>query len=199
MKFKPWFYSLLRAIFSPIFRLIFRVKFVNAHNLPKDGAYILAANHISCLDPIIMAIGQKRRYIHYMAKAELFNNKLKEWFFKSIGCFPVQRGNSDINSVKHFEQIVNSGEIMGIFIEGTRSKTGEFLKPKSGAALIAFDTKTPVIPVCNTKTGKGRICHFGKPMSLEELGFVDGGAREYREASRRIMDNIKALREQDLS
>lgn len=199
MKFKPWFYSLLRAIFSPIFRLIFRVKFVNAHNLPKDGAYILAANHISCLDPIIMAIGQKRRYIHYMAKAELFNNKLKEWFFKSIGCFPVQRGNSDINSVKHFEQIVNSGEIMGIFIEGTRSKTGDFLKPKSGAALIAFDTKTHVIPVCNTKTDKGRICHFGKPMSLEELGFVDGGAREYREASRRIMDNIKALREQDLS
>lgn len=199
MKFKPWLYSLLRAIFSPIFRLIFRVKFVNAHNLPKDGAYILAANHISCLDPIIMAIGQKRRYIHYMAKAELFDNKLKEWFFKSIGCFPVQRGNSDINSVKHFEQIVNSGEIMGIFIEGTRSKTGEFLKPKSGAALIAFDTKTPVIPVCNTKTDKGRICHFGKPMSLEELGFVDGGAREYREASRRIMDNIKALREQGLS
>lgn len=199
MNFKPWFYSFLRAVFSPIFKAIYRVKFVNRDNLPESGAYIVAANHISAVDPIIMVVGQRHRYIHFMAKAELFSNKLKEWFFKSIGCFPVDRGKGDMKSVKHFEQVVSSGEIMGIFIEGTRSKTGEFLKPKNGAALIAYNTKTPVIPVCNTQVGKHRVCHFGEPITLEELGFVGGGAKEFREASRRIMEQIKALREQDLS
>jgi len=199
MKFRPRFYSAVRFIVSPFVKLIFRVKYVNPHNLPREGSYILASNHISAVDPVIMAVGQKHRYIHFMAKAELFKNKIVSWFFHSIGCFPVERGKKDVSSVKHFEEVVADGHIMGIFVEGTRSKTGEFLKPKSGAALIAFDTKTQIIPVCITKTDKNRICHFGEPMTLEELGFVSGGAREYREASRRIMDAIKEFREQDLS
>ncbi len=199
MKFKPKLYSFLRWLIRPFFKLFFRVKFINPNNLPKEGAYILVSNHISAIDPIIIAIGQKHRYIHFMGKAELFKNKFLSWFFHSIGCFPVDRGKSDRTSVKHFEQVVNEGHIMGIFFEGTRSKTGEFLKPKSGAALIAYDTKTPIIPVCITKIGKKRVCHFGEEVSLQELGFENGGAREFREASRRIMDIIKGFREQDLS
>lgn len=199
MKFKPKLYSFLRCVIRPFFMLIYRVKFVNPDNLPQEGSYILVSNHISAVDPIILAIGQRKRYIHFMGKSELFKNKFLNWFFHSIGCFPVDRGKSDRTSVRHFEQVVNDGHVMGIFFEGTRSKTGEFLKPKSGAALIAYDTKTPVVPVCVTKTDKGLICHFGDPVSLEELGFVNGGAKEFREASRRIMEIIKSFREQDLS
>ncbi|MBE6824017.1 MAG: 1-acyl-sn-glycerol-3-phosphate acyltransferase [Ruminococcaceae bacterium] len=199
MSNKPRLYSFFRWILSPIFKLVFRVEFINPHNLPKEGPYIIASNHISGIDPIIIAIGQKYRQIHFMAKAELFKNKFLEWLFLSIGCFPVDRGKKDIGAVRHFEKVVEDGEVMGIFIEGTRSKTGEFLKPKNGASLIAFDTKSPVVPVCLTKTKKGIICHFGEPLSLEELGFEKGGAREYREASRIIMDKIKLFREQDLS
>jgi len=199
MKFKPKLYSFLRCIIRPFFKLIYRTKYINADNLPNQGAYILVSNHISGIDPIIIALGQRNRYIHFMGKAELFKNKFLSWFFHSIGCFPVDRGKSDRTSVKHFEQVVNDGHVMGIFFEGTRSKTGEFLKPKSGAALIAYDTKTPVIPVCVTKTDKGRFCHFGDIVTLEELGFENGGAKEFREASRRIMDIIKGFREQDLS
>lgn len=197
--YKPRLYSFFRGLLTPIFKLIFRVRFINPHNIPREGSFIIASNHISGTDPIVIAIGQKHRNIHFMAKAELFKNKFMNWLFLSIGCFPVQRGKGDISSVKHFEKVVQDGEVMGIFIEGTRSKTGEFLKPKSGAALIAYDTKTPVIPVCITKTKKGRICHFGEPLSLEQLGFENGGAKEYREASRRIMEIIKDFREQDLS
>lgn len=198
MNFKPRLYSFLRGIVTPIFKLIFGLKFVNPHNLPREGAYIIASNHISGIDPIIIAIGQKHRYIHFMAKAELFKNKFLNWFFLSIGCFPVSRGKSDVSSVKHFEKVVEDGDVMGIFIEGTRSKTGEFLKPKNGAALISYDTKTPVVPVCITKIGSKRVCHFGEAVSLEELGFENGGAREYREATRRIMEEIKKFREQDI-
>ncbi|MBQ6626670.1 MAG: 1-acyl-sn-glycerol-3-phosphate acyltransferase [Ruminococcus sp.] len=199
MKFKPRFYSFLRFILSPILKIIFHAKHINAHNLPREGAYIIASNHISAIDPIVIAIGQKHRYVHFMAKAELFEKKFLNWFFHSIGCFPVERGKKDLSSVKHFEKVVQDGEVMGIFIEGTRSKTGEFLKPKNGASLIAYHTQTPVIPVCITMVGKKRICHFGEPISLEELGFEKGGAREYREASRIIMEKIAELREQDLS
>ncbi|MBR2714864.1 MAG: 1-acyl-sn-glycerol-3-phosphate acyltransferase [Ruminococcus sp.] len=199
MNFKPKFYSFCRALLNPIIKILFRTKYINPHNLPVKGSYILVSNHISAFDPIIMAVGQKNRYIHFMAKAELFKNKFLTWLFLSIGCFPVDRGKSDKSSVKHFENVVNDGHVMGIFFEGTRSKTGEFLKPKNGASLIAYNTKTPVIPVCITKTKKNTICHFGDPVSLEELGFESGGAREYREASRRIMDIIKGFREQDLS
>ncbi len=198
MGYKPKFFTAIKYIVTPIFKVIYRTKYINPHNVPKQGAYIFAGNHISSVDPIIMAIGQKHRNIHFMAKAELFKNRFMNWFFLSIGAFPVDRGNSDKGAVRHFEQVVNDGELMGIFIEGTRSKTGEFLKPKNGAALIAYDTKTPIIPVCQTQIKGRRVCHFGEPMTLEELGFKDGGAREYREASRRIMDKLKSMREQDL-
>ena len=93
---------------------------------------------------------------------------------------------------------------MGIFIEGTRSKTGEFLRPKSGASIIAYQTQTPVIPVCitprNTKIKKfdGVYISWGKPMSIEELGLKNGTPEEYRNASRMIMGEIKKLRERDL-
>ncbi len=199
MGYKRSFFTAIKYFVTPIFKVIYRTKYINANNVPKDGAYIFAGNHITSVDPIIMAIGQRKRNIHFMAKAELFQNPVLRWFFLSIGAFPVDRGSSDKGAVRHFEQILADGELMGIFIEGTRSKTGEFLKPKSGAALIAYDTKTPVIPVCQTKIKGRRICHFGEPMSLEDLGFENGGAKEYREASRRIMDAIKALREQDLA
>lgn len=198
MGYKKGFFTAIKFVVTPVFKLIYRTKYINPHNVPKEGAYIFASNHISSVDPIIMAVGQKHRNIHFMAKAELFRNPILNWFFLSIGAFPVDRGNSDKGAVKHFEQILDDGELMGIFIEGTRSKTGEFLKPKSGAALIAYDTKTPVIPVCQTTIKGRRVCHFGEPMSLEELGFENGGAREYREASRRIMDKIKSFREEDM-
>lgn len=198
MGYKPKFYTAIKIVVAPFLKMIYRTKYINPHNVPKEGAYIFAGNHISAVDPIIMAVGQKHRNIQFMAKAELFKNPILRWFFLSIGAFPVDRGNSDRGAVRHFEDILSEGNLMGIFLEGTRSKTGEFLRPKSGAAMIAFDTKTPIIPVCQTKINGRRVCHFGEPMTLEELGFTTGGAREYREASRRIMEKLKEFREQDM-
>jgi 1-acyl-sn-glycerol-3-phosphate acyltransferase len=111
----------------------------------------------------------------------------------------VERGSSAARgAIKHFEQVLEDGNIMGIFIEGTRSKTDDFLPPKNGVSLIAYDTKTPVIPVCITCIGRKRVISFDRPLSYEDMGFEKGGARELRNASRIIMDHIKALRERDL-
>ena len=102
-------------------------------------------------------------------------------------------------SKEEFEKALEEGNLIGIFIEGTRSKDGEFLPPKNGVSLIAWDTKTPVIPICHTAINGRFVMHYGKPLSLEDMGFDKGGAREFRNASRVIMDHIKALREEDLA
>lgn len=182
----------------PFFKIIFRMKYIDRENVPAEGAYILASNHTNAVDPILLGMGLKRQIL-FMAKEELFKNKFLNWFLRKFDAFPVERGKADTGSIRHFEEKLEQGALMGIFIEGTRSKDGEFLKPKNGCSLIAYDTKTPVIPVCHTKIGKRVWYHFGKPLSIEDLGFENGGAREFRNASRIIMDHIKALREEDLA
>ncbi len=193
------FYFFWRAFVTPIMKLKCHMRYKGAENVPSEGAYILASNHRESTDPILLGIGLKRQ-VHFMAKAELFKNKFVGWFLGKLDAFPVERDSSAARgAIKHFEQVVADGNLMGIFIEGTRSKTDDFLPPKNGVSLIAYDTKTPVIPACITIIGKRRVVHYGKPLSLEELGFEKGGAREFRNASRTIMEHIKALREQDLS
>ena len=191
------FYNVMRAIFKPVFYLKDRIKIEGRENVPEEGAYILASNHIEATDPIHIGLTIKRQ-IMFMAKAELFENPFASWFFRHLGAFPVDRGKGDKSAINHFEEVVKEGYLMGIFIEGTRSKTGEFLQPKNGASLIAYETKTPVIPVCVTKTKKGKVVHFDKPLTVEQLGMVEGRTKEFRTASRMIMGKIKALRELDL-
>lgn len=192
------FYFFWRAVLLPFFKLIYRMKYVGRENVPENGAYILASNHRLATDPIMLGMGLKRQVL-FMAKEELFKNKFISWFLRKLGAFPVSRGKADTGSIRHFENALENGALMGIFIEGTRSKDGEFLPPKNGCSLIAWDTKTPVIPVCHTKIGSHTVFHFGKPLSLEDMGFEKGGAREFRNASRVIMDHIKALRAEDLA
>lgn len=192
------FYFFWRGFLKPFMFLKYRMKYIGAENVPSSGAYILASNHRRATDPIMLGMGLKREVL-FMAKEELFRNKFIGWFLRKLGAFPVSRGKADTSSIRHFEKALEDGALMGIFIEGTRSKDDNFLPPKNGVSLIAWDTKTPVIPVCHTKIGSRIVFHYGKPLSLEDMGFEKGGAREFRNASRIIMDHIKSLREEDLA
>lgn len=203
MKRRNPLYVVGRILVIPIFKLLFFYKVNGKKNLPKKGPFIVCSNHLSNYDPVFLALTQKRQ-IYYMAKSELFKNKFLSWLIRTLGAFPVERGAGDGKAINEAENVVNDGRLLGIFIEGTRSKTGEFLRPKSGAAIIAHQMNVPVIPVCITpKDKKVKIFHkvtisWGKPMSVEELGLKNGGGEEYRKASRMIMDEIKKLRENDL-
>ena len=203
MKRRNPIYVVGRILVIPIFKLLFFYKVNGKKNLPKTGPFIVCSNHLSNYDPVFLALTQKRQ-IYYMAKAELFKNKFLSWLIRTLGAFPVERGAGDGKAINQAEEVVNDGRLLGIFIEGTRSKTGEFLRPKSGAAIIAHQMNVPVIPVCITpKNKKVKVFQkvtisWGKPMSVEELGLKNGGGEEYRNASRKIMDAIKKLRENDL-
>lgn len=202
MKQKSWFYELIRMIIKPFLKLIFRYEVYNKNSIPQEGKFILCSNHISIIDPVLLIVTQKRR-ICFMAKSELFKNKIFAAILYAMGVFPVNRGKADLNSLNEAENIVNDDRVLGIFLEGTRSKTGEFLKPKPGVAAIAYNTNTPIVPVCITSKDFGRVKPFkkvivayGKPITPEDLEVCEGKGTEIRNASRKVMNEIKKLREQ---
>lgn len=197
------FYSFLVFILRfPLF-LFFRYKHINKNNIPEEGRYIIASNHISGPDCIFVGLGQKR-YIRFMAKAELFENKFLNWFFTKMGAFPVNRGKGDTSAINNAKEMIDNGETLGIFIEGTRSKTGEFLKPKSGAVMLAHQMNCKIVPCAISCKGlkpsfwRRKYVHFGEPVTVEELGVTKASPREYRDASRKLMEIIADLRKQDI-
>lgn len=202
MKMKP-FYCFGKGLLMPFYKLLFWYKVRGRENVPDDGAYIICSNHLSNNDPVLLGLALKRQ-IFYMAKAELFKNPIASWVIRHLGAFPVNRGAGDGKAINEAEQILKDGNLLGIFIEGTRSKTGEFLRPKSGASIIAHQMNVPVVPVCITPKNK-KIKVFqqvkisiGKPLTPKELGLDKGTPEEYRNSSRKIMAEIKNLRENDL-
>ncbi len=198
-------YSVARAVCTPIFKVVYRYKIINGKNIPEKGGFIIASNHLSFSDPVLLGLGQKRR-LFFMAKIELFKNKFFGALIRGLGAFPVERGAGDNKAIKTGSDLIKDGEIMTIFLEGGRTKTGELMRPRSGCALVAQQMQVPVIPACITVVGNPkylfakRVIHFGEPLSPQELGLtVDGGRKELKFASNKIMDEIRKMREQDLS
>ncbi|WP_330601101.1 lysophospholipid acyltransferase family protein [Caproicibacter fermentans] len=197
-------YSFLRIFMPWFFRSLMPIRVRNAEKLPKDGKAILCCNHMSMTDPLRLAYSQKRQ-IYFMAKEELFHIKFLAPIIKSLGAFPVSRGKGDKTAIYTAKDILDTGRILGIFIEGTRTRDGNFLHPKSGAVMLAHNCHAPIVPCCITPK-KGRMprlfhpCYvsFGVPISEEELGIKNGTPSEFRNASKLVMARIAELREADL-
>lgn len=163
-----------RFIFRLIFGLMFRPKIIGVENLPASGGFILSANHVSNWDPPILATFIDRE-VCYMAKEELFKNPIFAATIRALHVFPVKRGAADKNAIKNAVKILKSGECLGLFPEGTRSKTGKIGKAESGVSLIASMTKVPIIPAALVNTNKifsaetkfPRLAIvYGKPMTF---------------------------------
>ena len=196
-------YRVGQAVCRPIMKVFYRYKFINNNSIPHEGAYIIASNHMSFSDPVLLGLGQRRR-LFFMAKQDLFKNKFFAGLIRALGAFPVERGAGDGKAIKTGEDLIKEGNVMTIFIEGGRTKTGEFMRPRSGCALVAQQMQVPVIPACITITGNPkhrfakRVIHFGDPLTPQQLGLTpDGDRRQLKNATNMIMDEIKKMREQD--
>src|SRR5205085_6941633 len=115
----PLVYWIVRAFFQPFFHIYFRLSRVGREHIPQEGPVIFAANHRSFLDPFVIAT-LARRPLYYVAKKELFANRLQGWFLNSLGAFPVDRGNGDLDAMDTARLILERGDCVLIFPEGTR-------------------------------------------------------------------------------
>ncbi len=138
-------YNFVRAIARVLFYFL-GLKHEGLHNIPKEGALIIASNHLSYYDPFVIALLLDRP-VHFMAKSEFFENKLLGQFLTALNAFPVKRGSADKRAIKEALKILKQGNILGIFPEGTRKNLGTEVNALTGTALLSMKTDTPVVPV----------------------------------------------------
>lgn len=195
------FYNIVKGPCKFLLKLGLRIKCVGTENIPQEGAFILACNHIHFVDPAVL-LANFPRPIHYMAKAEAFKYKITAWLLAHINAFPVSRGRSDKSSINYAVKLIKNGHIIGIFPEGTRSKDLKPHKAKAGVALIARQTQADILPCsiyCEKKGGLFRkiTVRYGELIKYEELNLnEDSTTRELREATDKIMGEIVDLWEE---
>lgn len=140
-------YKFLKVVLSVIFRIIFRIQVINKQDFTNNNEpLIICSNHISALDPIILAINFDR-HINFMAKKELFKNKLVGKFLKTLGAFPIDRQELDMKSIRYSMNLLKENKVLGIFPEGTRVKKVDSSNMKEGIGLMASRTNSNILPI----------------------------------------------------
>lgn len=185
----------IKGILGFLFKIVYRVKENGKENIPDEGAYIICANHITALDPAGVVLLNKRK-ITFVAKIELFQNRILNFLGHVFDIIPVRRGRQDIESMKRCIKYLNTGGLLGIFPEGTRKGMEKNTGVKNGAAFMALKTGTKVIPVGI----KGKfvpfsknIYNYGKPIDLSKYKEYDDEKQALNEATKEIMDAIIML------
>jgi 1-acyl-sn-glycerol-3-phosphate acyltransferase len=188
-------YLLAAAISWPFVKVGFRLRARGTDNLPQGG-FVLAANHTSNFDPWPLGIPLfPRRQLRFMAKSELFNPIMKP-FLVGGGAFPVRRGEADVDSIQRAVELVEDGQIVVMFPEGTRRKKGLRKKYEArahtGTARIALAANVPLVPAAIkgtdrlTRLGPLRVA-YGPPIALDDLR-----GREIAPAAREATDRLMA-------
>ena len=174
-------YYILVPLAWVLAHIVFRPQVIGRENLIKGRGFILAPNHRSALDPVFIVLSDGYFWLHKMrifAKKELFQGKpLLAWFLRQMGAVSVKNGRDDLSTLDNTIRECRTGRGLLLFPEGTRSKDGRLLPPKSGAFVVADQAAVDRIPcriLYDTPDGRLklfcriRIC-FGKPISAEQL------------------------------
>jgi glycerol-3-phosphate dehydrogenase (NAD(P)+) len=142
----PVIYWVLRALLVPFFLVYFRMQRIGREHLPRTGPLLLAANHRSFLDPFVIGT-LVRRPVYYMAKRELFEKRWQAWILNALGAFPVDRGAGDRDAMQTAREILERGDCVVIFPEGTRVRRGPLGDPRRGIGRLALETGAAVAPI----------------------------------------------------
>jgi 1-acyl-sn-glycerol-3-phosphate acyltransferase len=162
----PWAFDLIKAIWGVYFRLI-GVEYRNHQHIPRHGGAILAANHITAIDPFGAAQPMRRR-VHFMAKRESFEKPPLSWYMLAGNAFPVERGKMDLTAIKTALRLLQNNQLLVIFPQGTRG--GQ--EVKGGTSYLALKAKVPVVPVGihlepNWFGGKRYVFVYGQAIAPE--------------------------------
>lgn len=197
------FFRGIRAALSGVVKVLFRIKVINPENEPNEGGYVVCANHISAIDPIVVCYAFKRHQVHYMAKKELFKIPVFSAFIRALGAFPIDRGGNDVGAIKNAVGIVESGKCLGIFPQGHRypSVDPRSTPTKNGAALISARAEADVVPVyIYCKGRKQRIFRrtyviIGEKIPFEAFGYDREENGAYAKMTSAIFDKVCELGE----
>ena len=187
-------FTILKTLLKGPYMLWYNHKIIGRENIPSDGAIIICANHKHIMDQCAILISTKRM-VHYLAKKEYFDGKFK-WFFKMAGCIPVNRSIKDTVASDHALEILKNKQALGLFPEGTRNKTKDFLLPfKFGAVSLAKKTNAYIVPVGITGDYKFRsknlVTRIGKPFKVNNMSL--------EEANEKLKEEISSLMKESLN
>lgn len=172
----------LQATLAPLLRALFRMRVLGRENLPAEGPAILAGNHVSYADPILLWCAAAPRPVHFMAKAELWGNPALGWLMDRLRMFPVRRDVADRNAIAMAAKHLEAGELVGMFPEGTRIRDAAAeSSAHGGVAFLALRARVPVVPVGIAGTDRIRpegmrlmrfprvTYRFGPPIRPEDM------------------------------
>ena len=181
----------------PFFMLLFHPKVIGRENI-NDSGLILCGNHKSPLD-IFLLVSSTRRKIHFFSKIELFNTKFKNFFFRKMGCIPVNRKKKNEDALEEGYKCLNKNQLVAIFPEGTINKTNELIMPfKYGAVKMSKQTFKQILPFVIIGRyhifGKSIKIVFDKPYSLKTNNLEIENEILMRKVTRLIKENTDEKR-----
>ena len=188
-------YKISKVVLGTIFKVMYRPTIINKEYIPKEGPIFVCGNHKHVFDQNLAILATKRT-LHYMAKKEYFDGKYA-WFFRWVGCIPVNREIHDENAKQSAIKILENNGGIGIFPEGTRNKTEAFLLPfKFGAVSMAQKTNATIVPFGLTgeyKKGKDNnlMIRFGKPFKVENMSLEEANAKLEKMIGNLMKQNLK--------
>ena len=175
-------------------------------NVPATGGCLIAANHVSFLDPPVIAASLHHRIMRFMARDTLFSSRIGGWFFRSVQCVPIDRTRGDVGALRKSIQILQAGGVMVLFPEGTRSPDGELKPAKAGMGFLISKAAVPVVPAYVEGTFKafpkgakfvrpGRVrVYYGPPIAVAEFEQFGHDRDAYEKIGQLVMSRIAALK-----
>lgn len=185
-----------RILLPPFFTAISRLRRRGVGNIPRSGAVLFVSNHVSNLDPPLVATAARCRRMHFMAKKELFRNRFAAYVISGLGAFPVDRGGADRAAMRTAREVLEEGGALLMFPEGTRSRDGRLARAWPGAGSLALLPGVTVVPTAiwgsQHRWGPATVV-FGPPVDLSD---IEAGPRSARAqaAVDRIMEEVARLR-----
>ncbi|MBI4649887.1 1-acyl-sn-glycerol-3-phosphate acyltransferase [Candidatus Desantisbacteria bacterium] len=204
-------YYLTHIISSIICKIFFRLEVKGIENIPKKGGVLLVSNHVSNMDPIFIPTVVWRRKFNFLAKEELFRIPIIAAYFRRIKMFPIKRGKGDLGAIKKAIDLLNKGEMLLLFPEGTRSPNGELLPAQPGTAMIALKSGATLVPSYIHGTEKVLpkgakfpkfkkvTVYFGEPFTLKNNQTSLDSKEKYKIIGEEIMGKIAQLRDSIIS
>jgi 1-acyl-sn-glycerol-3-phosphate acyltransferase len=190
-------WKLARIVAQSWMAPMMRLRVYGRERIPATGPVVIASNHIAGIDPIVLGFASPRS-IRYMAKAELWSIPVVRRAMPHTGAFPVHRGQPDREAIVKGRDVLRSGNLLGVFIEGTRQSSGAIGEAHTGAAMLAVLGGAPIIPACIQGTDRhsrnpfaAATVAFGTPIDVSRAG---RGSRAYRAIADAVEDELRGLR-----